>query len=263
VTDAAAVVAGTGVALTGAEIGGGPGVGLVVAGVGVPAAWFAFGSARLRRRLEVERSARRRAGAMAAAQDARIHALRHRLRDLDTAQSTSRDELRTATTGLLATKVELAHMRSELDAARHELGSAREQLVEVREQLAVLLSTPGPAVVEPIEPQRRLILPPDVVRARAAQFHSADQAVFAAFVESDLDDLTGILSVSDVLQHAREQDAVRQAELLTGASDPTVPAAAPAEESEAGRGPTGTGEPERGVSFGSTRDDDGLASSAA
>lgn len=212
VADAAAVAGGAGVALTGADVGGLAGAGLVVAGVGAPAAWLAWGSARTRRRLHTEQAARRRAAAMATAQDARIQALRQRLRDLDLAQAAGRDELRTATTGLLATKVELASMRSELDAARHELGQAREQLVAVRDQLASLFAgTTAPGLLVPgavaDAASAQLILPPRVAAqaARSGQFAAGDRAAFAAFAESDLDDLTGIISVSEVLEHARDQ----------------------------------------------------------
>lgn len=208
---------GAGAALAGSEVGGIAGAGLVVAGVGAPAAWLAWGSARSRRRLRSEQAARRRGVAMAAAQDARIHALRQRLRDLDQSQAAGRDELRTATTGLMATKVELAHMRSELDAARHELGAARRQLVAMRDQLSSLftgaaaagLVVPGAEVAAEATPTavHQLILPPDVARvARAEQFPSGDRRAFEAFAETDLDDLTGILSVSAMLEHAREME---------------------------------------------------------
>lgn len=160
---------------------------------------------------------------MAAAQDSRIHALRQRLRDLDQSQAAGRDELRTATTGLMATKVELAHMRSELDAARHELGAAREQLFAMRDQLSSLFSgaatagliLPGQdgAAHPDLAPEaadtavQQLILPPDVVRvARAEQFATGDRRAFEAFAETDLDDLTGILSVSAMVEHAREME---------------------------------------------------------
>jgi hypothetical protein len=216
VADAATVAGGAGVALTGAEaVGGLAGAGLVVAGVGAPAAWLAWGSARARRKLRSEQAARRRAAAMATAQDARIHALRQRLRDLDQAQAAGRDELRTATTGLLATKVQLAAMRSELDTARHELGEAREQLVAMRDQLASLFAAAAaaePALVLPGVATEaagaQLILPPEVAAGsrRAAQFVAGDRPAFEAFTESDLDDLTGIISVSAMLEHAREQE---------------------------------------------------------
>lgn len=214
VVDAATVAGGAGVALTGAEaVGGLAGAGLVVAGVGAPAAWLAWGSARARRKLRSEQAARRRAAAMATAQDARIHALRQRLRDLDQAQAAGRDELRTATTGLLATKVQLAAMRSELDTARHELGEAREQLVAMRDQLASLFASAAePALVLPgvatEAAAAQLILPPEVAAGsrRAAQFVAGDRPAFEAFTESDLDDLTGIISVSAMLEHAREQE---------------------------------------------------------
>ncbi|MGF1648511.1 MAG: hypothetical protein ACFCVF_16555 [Kineosporiaceae bacterium] len=212
VADAATVAGGAGVALAGADVGGLAGAGLVVAGVGAPAAWLAWGSARTRRKLHSEQAARRRAAAMATAQDARIHALRQRLRDLDQAQAAGRDELRTATTGLLATKVELAAMRSELDTARHELGEAREQLVDMRDQLASLFAAASaPSLVLPgVSTETvgvQLILPSDIGsgRDRAEPFAAGDRPAFQAFAESDLDDLTGIISVSAMLEHAREQ----------------------------------------------------------
>ncbi|MGF1663703.1 MAG: hypothetical protein ACFCVG_14785, partial [Kineosporiaceae bacterium] len=45
VADAATVAGGAGVALAGADVGGLAGAGLIVAGVGAPAAWLAWGSA--------------------------------------------------------------------------------------------------------------------------------------------------------------------------------------------------------------------------
>ncbi|MGF1662692.1 MAG: hypothetical protein ACFCVG_09535, partial [Kineosporiaceae bacterium] len=189
-----------------------------------------WGSARTRRKLHSEQAARRRAAAMATAQDARIHALRQRLRDLDQAQAAGRDELRTATTGLLATKVELAVMRSELDTARHELGEAREQLVAVRDQLASLFASAAePALVLPgaAEPTgTQLILPPEVAAGsrRAAQFAAGDRPAFEAFAESDLDDVTGIISVSAMLEHARDQQ--RRAERADDGDDEVASSAA-------------------------------------
>jgi hypothetical protein len=71
------------------------------------------------------------------------------------------------------------------------------------------LVVPGADVVAEDRPApvHQLILPPDVARvARAEQFASGDRRAFEAFAETDLDDLTGILSVSALLEHAREME---------------------------------------------------------
>jgi len=208
----AATLGGFGLAVTGTQVEGTAGTGLVLAGVGLPTAWLAVGARRTQRKLDDELTLRRRSAGMAAAQDSRIQALRQRLRGIDAAQIQGRGDLALAQSGLLTTRVELAAMRANLAATRHDLGAARSDLLAMREQLAAMLDVRldaanagpqlvlaggGPGADADAGGVSRLILPPGLVMpGRVDAFAGADRQVFAAFAAADADDLTPLLTVS-------------------------------------------------------------------
>lgn len=211
------VAAGAGGALVGVDMGGIAGAGIVLAGMAVPTAWLAVGASRARQRADAEQASRRRVAGMAAAQDARIQVLRRRVREIDQAQTAATDQLRTATAGLMATRVQLAALRGELDSTRGELADARRAMASMQDQLTAALAAARPVRTEtdddvvdlvlpgagplPADPTRRLILPPELSVTDAAVFVADDRAAVESFQEDD--DLTGILSVSDVLRECR------------------------------------------------------------
>lgn len=218
VGDMVATLGGLGMSLTGSQVEGTAGTGLVLAGVGLPTVWLAVGARRTRRKLDEEQTLRRRSAGMAAAQDSRIQALRQRLRGIDAAQTQGRGELAIAQSGLLTTRVELAAMRANLAATRHDLGAARLDLVTMREQLATMLdarleaANAGPQLVVAgssadgsADASARLILPPGLVMpGRVDAFAGADREVFAAFAaadHADHADLVPLLAVSPMVAH--------------------------------------------------------------